>query len=154
MPKKTVQSFSVEWLQILDENGNCDEALRPPLSHEDINKLYGTSLLISENTYLELEDKSRYHIRVIDRVTVKGKQERVLMYEVFDADPEELREAKRLTSERLDEAATLFHAGEIERAEALFRGLLEESPNDTVVQLYLKRCDHFKTYMGQEGAPV
>ena len=40
MPKKTVQSFSVEWLQILDENGNCDEALRPPLSHEDINKLY------------------------------------------------------------------------------------------------------------------
>jgi pyruvate dehydrogenase E1 component alpha subunit len=40
MPKKTVQSFSVEWLQILDENGNCDEALRPPLSHEDIKKLY------------------------------------------------------------------------------------------------------------------
>ena len=40
MPKKTVQSFSVEWLQILDENGNCDEVLRPPLSHEDIKKLY------------------------------------------------------------------------------------------------------------------
>src|SRR5437016_12221805 len=40
MPKKTVQSFSVEWLQILDENGNCDEALRPPLSHQDIRKLY------------------------------------------------------------------------------------------------------------------
>jgi len=40
MPKKTVQSFSVEWLQILDENGNCDEALRPTLSHQDIKKLY------------------------------------------------------------------------------------------------------------------
>ena len=40
MPKKTVQSFSVEWLQILDENGNCDEGLRPPLSHQDIKKLY------------------------------------------------------------------------------------------------------------------
>src|SRR5918996_5952909 len=40
MPKKTVQSFSVEWLQILDENGNCDEELRPPLAREDIKKLY------------------------------------------------------------------------------------------------------------------
>ena len=40
MPKKTVQSFSVEWLQILDENGNCDEALRPPLNDDDIKKLY------------------------------------------------------------------------------------------------------------------
>jgi adenylate cyclase len=119
---------------------------------EDLNKLYGTSLLISENTYLELEDKSRYHIRVIDRVTVKGKQERVLMYEVFDADPEELREAKRATSERLDEAATLFHAGEIEQAEGLFRVLLQESPNDTVVQLYLKRCAPFITYTEREGA--
>ena len=121
---------------------------------EDLNKLYGTSLLISENTYLELEDRSRYDIRVIDRVTVKGKQERVLMYEVFDADPEELRAAKRATSELLDDAATLFHAGEIERAEVMFRSLLQESPNDTVAQLYLKRCDHAKKYDEREGAPV
>ena len=45
MPKKTVQSFSVEWLQILDENGNCDEALRPPLSNDEIKKLYEWMLL-------------------------------------------------------------------------------------------------------------
>src|SRR5204863_369792 len=45
MPKKTVQSFSVEWLQILDENGNCDEALRPSLSNDEIKKLYEWMLL-------------------------------------------------------------------------------------------------------------
>lgn len=40
MPKKTIKSFSVEWLQILDEQGNCDEELRPPLSDEETQKLY------------------------------------------------------------------------------------------------------------------
>lgn len=45
MPKKVVQNFSVEWLQILDEQGNCDEELRPPLSEEQIQKLYEWMIL-------------------------------------------------------------------------------------------------------------
>lgn len=40
MPRKTIESFSVDWLQILDEQGNCDERLRPPLAEEEIQKLY------------------------------------------------------------------------------------------------------------------
>ena len=40
MPKKLIETFSVEWLQILDEDGNCDEELRPPLDNEQVKKLY------------------------------------------------------------------------------------------------------------------
>ena len=40
MPKTLIESFSVEWLQILDEDGNCDEELRPPLDNEQVKKLY------------------------------------------------------------------------------------------------------------------
>lgn len=40
MPKKTVQEFKVEWLQILDEHGNCDQELCPPLTDDEIRKLY------------------------------------------------------------------------------------------------------------------
>jgi pyruvate dehydrogenase E1 component alpha subunit len=40
MPKKLIETFSVEWLQILDEDGNCDEALRPSLDKEQIKKLF------------------------------------------------------------------------------------------------------------------
>jgi pyruvate dehydrogenase E1 component alpha subunit len=40
MPKKLIETFSVEWLQILDEEGNCDEELRPPLDDAQIKKLY------------------------------------------------------------------------------------------------------------------
>jgi pyruvate dehydrogenase E1 component alpha subunit len=40
MPKKLIETFSVEWLQILDEDGNCDEELLPPLSYEQVKKLF------------------------------------------------------------------------------------------------------------------
>lgn len=40
MPKKTIKTFHVEWLQVLDQQGNCDEELRPPLADKEIQKLY------------------------------------------------------------------------------------------------------------------
>ena len=46
MPKKVLKEFKVEYLQILDENGNCDEALMPKLSNDEIKKLYEMLVLI------------------------------------------------------------------------------------------------------------
>jgi len=40
MPKKTIQHFNVEWLQVLDEDGNCDEPIRPSLTDQEVQKLY------------------------------------------------------------------------------------------------------------------
>jgi pyruvate dehydrogenase E1 component alpha subunit len=45
MPKKLIETFSVEWLQILDEDGNCDEELLPPLSYEQVKKLFEWMIL-------------------------------------------------------------------------------------------------------------
>jgi len=46
MPKKVLKEFKVEYLQILDEGGNCDEQLMPKLSGEEIKKLYEMLILI------------------------------------------------------------------------------------------------------------
>ncbi|MBI1936085.1 pyruvate dehydrogenase (acetyl-transferring) E1 component subunit alpha [Candidatus Woesearchaeota archaeon] len=46
MPKKVLKEFKVEYLQILDENGNCDESLIPKLSNDEIKKLYEMLILI------------------------------------------------------------------------------------------------------------
>ncbi|MFA4906961.1 MAG: pyruvate dehydrogenase (acetyl-transferring) E1 component subunit alpha [archaeon] len=45
MPKKTVAEFKVEWIQVLDENGKCDEALAPKLSEAELKKLYELMVL-------------------------------------------------------------------------------------------------------------
>ncbi len=46
MPKKVLSEFRIEYFQVLDEEGNCDEALMPKLSNEEIKKLYEMIVLI------------------------------------------------------------------------------------------------------------
>ena len=46
MPKKVLKEFKVEYLQILDEEGNCDESLMPKISNEEIKKIYEMLVLI------------------------------------------------------------------------------------------------------------
>lgn len=45
MVKGVIKKFEIEHLQILDENGNCDENLKPDLTDSEIKKLYETMIL-------------------------------------------------------------------------------------------------------------
>ncbi|MBW5445403.1 hypothetical protein GE107_04925 [Cohnella sp. CFH 77786] len=54
---------------------------------EEFNKAYGTSILFSEHTYRRLADPSRFRVRRVDRVRVKGKKEPVEIYEVTGEGP-------------------------------------------------------------------
>ncbi|MCL5021975.1 MAG: pyruvate dehydrogenase (acetyl-transferring) E1 component subunit alpha [Nitrospirae bacterium] len=45
MPEETIASFSVRRLAVLDEKGNIDESLMPPLSDGEIKRLYETMVL-------------------------------------------------------------------------------------------------------------
>ena len=49
MPKKILKDFKVEYLQVLDENGICDDALMPKLSNEEIKKIYEKQLILEKN---------------------------------------------------------------------------------------------------------
>ena len=41
-----MKDFKVEYLQILDENGNCDDTLMPKLSNDEIKKIYEMLILV------------------------------------------------------------------------------------------------------------
>ena len=46
MPKRVLKEFRVEYLQVLDEEGSCDESLMPKLSNDEIKKIYEMLVLI------------------------------------------------------------------------------------------------------------
>ena len=46
MVKKIVENFEIEYLQVMDENGNVDEKLMPPLSGKQIKELYEVMILM------------------------------------------------------------------------------------------------------------
>lgn len=59
--RKKLYEFSVEWLQVLDENGICDEGLMPPLSDRDVRAMYEAMLLtrVFDGTALKLQREGR-----------------------------------------------------------------------------------------------
>jgi len=107
---------------------------------EQITKIYGTSLLITEHTYYKLTDFSQYNIRVIDCVTVKGKTEPVTVYEVFDAQPPTVIELKSTTLDDFEQGFQCFHQEQFEKAQHLFEKVLQVNKNDKAAQVYLETC--------------
>lgn len=107
---------------------------------ERLTRIYRVSLLVSHHTFLQLQNANQYSMRVVDRVRVKGKVNYVSVYEVFDADPPEQREAKLATKTPFETALLHFYQGNHETAAQGFQACLKVNPQDQVVQVYLERC--------------
>lgn len=109
---------------------------------ETLTKTYRTPFLISEHTLHDLGDPSAYDIRFIDRLKIKGNYPAQSVFEVFDADPEPLRRAKRETRPLFLEAVSCYHIGALDKALPLLRQCIEASPDDHAAYVYLDRCRH------------
>lgn len=107
---------------------------------ENLTKTYGVSLLISYHTFASLSDPMQYKMRLIDRVKVKGKSKEVAVFEVFDGDPPELRQAKLETIKIFEEALLLYYRNSIDQAAEMFADCLRQNPADPVARIYLARC--------------
>ncbi|MEW6497045.1 MAG: adenylate/guanylate cyclase domain-containing protein [Cyanobacteriota bacterium] len=111
---------------------------------ESLTKNYRVSLLISNHTFSRLQNPADYAIRMIDQVQVKGKSERVTVYEVFDADLAHLREGKLATAGIFAEALSLYNQQNGRGATQLFQEILRINPGDKVAQFYLQ-CSQQQT---------
>jgi class 3 adenylate cyclase len=107
---------------------------------ERLTKIYRTSLLISHHTFLRLEEHDRYHIRLIDNVTVTGKSVAVSVYEVFDVDDPAIAAAKKESRATFEQGFVLYRLRQFVKAQRLFQQCVEYCPDDYVSQLYVERC--------------
>jgi adenylate cyclase len=111
---------------------------------EEATKIYHSPLIISQNTLYDLSNPTKYHIRFLDRIRVKGKLQPLSIYEVFDNDPAELRSCKVACQPLFDEAIAYYHLKEIPRALELLEKCVAIAPNDYPAQIYLERCHEFQ----------
>ena len=105
---------------------------------ENLTKEYGVSMLITHNTFIQLEEI--YDLRLIDRVKVKGKSKMITVYEVFAADAPELRQKKLDTKTIFEQALVLYHTNRFIEATILFSECMQYNPADNVAQIYMQRC--------------
>jgi adenylate cyclase len=114
---------------------------------EGLTKYYSVPLLISQQTLERLRNPADYAIRIVDKVQVKGKSQYVVVYEVFDADPPEIRSAKLANLPVYTEAMLLCERKQFREAGKLFEECLRTNPSDQVARIYLKRCRDWRSLL-------
>ncbi len=115
---------------------------------EGLTKVYGVSLLITQQTYLTLKNLLAYKIRIIDHVKVKGKSTKLTVYEVFDADPPDIIELKSKTLRDFEQGFMCFQNENLDQARSYFGKVLEVNEHDKPAQIYYERCkrDFWQAY--------
>ena len=78
--------------------------------------------------------------RRLGRIEVKGRAERIDLYEVLDSVRPEVRQLRLANAPRLACAITAFEAGLLEAAAEGFQACLTTDPTDRAAQHYLTLC--------------
>ncbi len=107
---------------------------------EGINKFYGTQIVISQNTFRQVHEK--FHTRMLDRITVKGKSQPVHIFELL-AERGKLNK-KELSSYKLyEDGLNCYFAQNWDDAIDFFQQVLAEK-DDSPSKIMIARCLAFK----------
>ncbi|MCB0192941.1 MAG: GAF domain-containing protein [Anaerolineae bacterium] len=120
---------------------------------EDLTKLYGAPIVVSEQTLFNLDNPSRYNFRFLDKVKVKGKQVQVSVFEIFDGSSDDIVALKLKTRTDFEKGLFHYHSQEFREAIECFNNVLELNPKDRAAQVYLRQATHC-LWIGWESVQV
>ncbi len=104
---------------------------------ENLTKIYRSSILISGETLVNLEDALDYHFRLLGRVPVKGKSRPVSVVEIIDARSD--MDVMLATKVEFEKGFNALMIGHTQDAIRCFEFVLSKNPNDGAAQLYLAK---------------
>lgn len=107
---------------------------------EGLTKIYRTSIIISEDTLIKLENPSKYNFRFLDIARVKGKKEAVYVFEVLDGDPEEVRSLKIESKLLFGNGIDHYKNKRFDEALNVFSEIVKKNQLDSVAAFYVNRC--------------
>jgi predicted ATPase/class 3 adenylate cyclase len=106
---------------------------------EELTRVYGANFLMSEESHRHLISPELVQVRRVDQAIMRGKDQRVNIYEVLDVDPTHRREMKLVTHATIQAGIDAFLGGDGEQAKTLFQQALEIDPDDRVPVVFLER---------------
>ncbi len=125
------------------------DAVNTAARMEGLTKLYGASIILSQQTLNELTEPERYAIRYLGEVRVKGKQERTAIYEVLEPYLCVDYAARYRSLEDFEAAVKAYFKRDLSDALEGFTQILAQNPEDTAARYYQERCQQFL----QQGLP-
>ncbi|MCB1176976.1 MAG: HAMP domain-containing protein [Leptospiraceae bacterium] len=110
---------------------------------ESLTTFYNIPILISDSTRESMKQKDCNLFREVDTVIPKGTSKPIILYEVFDADEDYLKELKIKSHPYHKEGLLEYKIGNFKKAHLAFTNAEKISPNDSLFQLYLNRCENY-----------
>ena len=107
---------------------------------EGLTKVYGASVIISEDALIKMRNPVKYQYRFLDIARVKGKRESVYIFEVLNGEDDEVRKKKWESRVDFGKAVDHYRNQRFEEALELFTLIQKENPGDKVALLYMNRC--------------
>ncbi|MBF0224944.1 MAG: tetratricopeptide repeat protein [Desulfobacterales bacterium] len=121
---------------VLGDNVNLASRL------EGLNNMYGTEILIGQNTAKLVNDS--FYLREIDRVRVKGRQQTVSVFELIESKSKTISQEIQTIIELYAEGLSEYMKQNWEKSIKFFKEAIECNPNDKPSSIMLERCINYK----------
>jgi class 3 adenylate cyclase len=107
---------------------------------EGLKKKYGVKFIISESIFREINDPNKYLHRFLGQVAIKGKTDKVAIFEIFDNDDDDEKtiQMKLNTIEDLERGILFYNMDQPDEAESVFKKIISVFPDDRVSLSYLE----------------
>lgn len=106
---------------------------------EGLTKIYGAEIVASGAVVAALDEPSRYRLRSLGYVAVKGTSRPIEAFDICDADSPELLIAKIATLESFAYALGRFRAGSFGESEKTFAEIARANPRDRAAAYFRDR---------------
>ncbi|AOP33832.1 adenylate/guanylate cyclase [Leptospira tipperaryensis] len=105
---------------------------------EGLTKKFDSSILISEKTLQKISDPTHYKMRLIGRAKVKGKEDEVVIFDVYEGLSQFQIDLRNETKYDFEKGVTNFLLKAFDRAQDSFAKVLRVDPTDYAAETYLK----------------
>ncbi len=120
------------------DTGVVGDTVNSAARMEGLTKTYGVRI-VAAGLVLEGLD-GEFEKRFLDRVQVRGRRQRVAVYDVFEGDEASRRALKNQTLSTFNAGLEHFEAERYVDALKCFGDVLDVMPDDRATQIYLERC--------------
>lgn len=113
---------------------------------EDLTKVYGSLILISEASFIKANGPEKFKYRRLGKARVKGKQESVVVIDILDGQSDFWLGVYLETKFDFERALDFYQAKDFEKASEIFEAILDINLSDVAARFYLQRSNYYKAH--------
>jgi class 3 adenylate cyclase/HAMP domain-containing protein len=110
---------------------------------EKLSGQLGATILVTQQFFAQLREPERFRHRSLGRISPEGQEDSVELIDVFEGDPDLLRQAKERTKELFERGLMLCQEGRFYDARETFVEVIKLNRFDQAAKLYFYLCDEY-----------